>query len=166
MEKIKIIFTDIDGTLLDNSKGYYFISPNNIQLLKKFQLKEIYVVLTTGRSRDDTLPIWNKIHLNKYANFIIYNDGEYIEDLGRNELIKILDLEPFTSKGMAARILIERLRLNKKEAFAIGNDINDYSLFREIPNSLAVNGSVPSLREIAKYKTKLSYSKSLETLIK
>ena len=46
MSKIKMIATDIDGTLVDDAKN---LSPKTIEVLKKARANGIYVVLCTGR---------------------------------------------------------------------------------------------------------------------
>lgn len=72
---IEIIFTDLDGTLL-NSSGK--ISDNNFAACIKAQKQGIPVVINTGRYGENALEIAKTIKVDQYHGYSIGNDGAEI----------------------------------------------------------------------------------------
>ena len=71
----KVIFTDIDGTILDGTRGFPRVSEKNLYALKQIRENGSYVIISSGRSHS----IINKEILDtKPAGFILCN-GSYIE---------------------------------------------------------------------------------------
>lgn len=85
-KEIKIIFLDIDNTLT-TEKDRFNISLENKLAIKDMQRKKVYIVLASGRSKEDIEQIWNQIHLNEYAKYIIYANGAGIENMINRENI-------------------------------------------------------------------------------
>ncbi|BDV02445.1 MAG: haloacid dehalogenase [Candidatus Hepatoplasma vulgare] len=85
-KEIKIVFLDIDNTLT-TEKNKFVVSLENKLAIKDIQRKKIYVILASGRNRDDVKIIWNQIHLNEFSKYIIYANGAGIEDLIENKKI-------------------------------------------------------------------------------
>ena len=72
---IKIVFTDVDGTLLDGIRGFPSLSIKNQYAIKTLLSKGIYVVISSGRSKS----ILNKEILNLNPSGYILCNGAYIE---------------------------------------------------------------------------------------
>ncbi|WP_294561156.1 HAD family hydrolase [uncultured Traorella sp.] len=79
---IKLIVTDMDGTLLDYKDE---ISMENIQALMTAQQKGIQVILASGRSHRRLLPYAQKLHLNEYGGLLIEVNGMAIYDPKTNK---------------------------------------------------------------------------------
>ncbi len=118
--KIKIAFFDIDGTLTKWTKKYN-LSIENKLAIKKLQKNNVFVVLTTGRSRSDVFKIWNKIYLNQYADYVIYSNGAVIENFKKQEIID----KNFLSKNNLNEIL-SFIKNKKNLYFRLSNDSNFY----------------------------------------
>lgn len=88
---IKIIFTDLDGTLL-NSSGK--ISDNNLVACIKAQEKGIPVVINTGRYGENALEIAKKIKADQYQGYAIGNDGAEIWSFKDKKWIYLSQLKP------------------------------------------------------------------------
>ena len=72
MSKIKMIATDIDGTLVDDAKN---LSPKTIEVLKKARANGIYVVLCTGRPLSGVANLLTQLGLDNDDNFVITHNG-------------------------------------------------------------------------------------------
>ena len=72
---IKIVFTDVDGTLLDGIRGFPYLSAKNQYAIKALLEKGIYVVISSGRSKS----ILNKEIVSLNPNGYILCNGAYIE---------------------------------------------------------------------------------------
>lgn len=72
MSKIKMIATDIDGTLVDDAKN---LSPKTIEVLKKARADGIYVVLCTGRPLSGVANLLTQLGLDNDDNFVITHNG-------------------------------------------------------------------------------------------
>lgn len=70
MNKIKIAFFDIDGTMIDMEKKV--ISPKMVEALNKLKENGIYICVATGRS-PLTLPVFDDV---QFDTFLTYN-GSY-----------------------------------------------------------------------------------------
>ena len=82
MADIKIIFLDVDDTLLCNrSVTERYIPPENIEMIHRAKSKGIHVVLTTGRSLPITIPIAKEVGLEN--DYIICTGGAVISHQGK-----------------------------------------------------------------------------------
>lgn len=77
---IKMIVSDLDGTLVDSGKEGYEISTELIEQIHKFQQMGKIFTIATGRSRETTVSVINKIGI--YSPYIIYNGAEIIDKSG------------------------------------------------------------------------------------
>ncbi len=71
----KVIFTDIDGTLLDGIRGFPYVSEKNLYALKQIKEKGSYIIVSSGRSHS----IINKEILEADPDGFILCNGSYIE---------------------------------------------------------------------------------------
>ena len=78
---IKLITTDIDGTLLNS---YGEVTKENKKAIQKALDKNIDIVLTSGRMPKAILPIANEINSDKY---LISGNGASIYDIQNDKII-------------------------------------------------------------------------------
>ena len=90
MNKIKLIFIDIDGTLGYRINNTTYIPPENCKAIQKAREQGIQIILTTGRPYHTTLPVFKQIgQVNDYlivmgGGTIIKND-EIIDEIYLSE---------------------------------------------------------------------------------
>ena len=80
----KIIFLDLDGTLLSSDKT---VSEENMRVLKQALLNGHLVAITTGRSTCGGKRIMREIHLDLPGCYLLSFQGSEIYDWGRNEIL-------------------------------------------------------------------------------
>ena len=78
---IKIVFIDIDGTLLNSKRE---VSKKTIEIIKKCKEKGIYIVITSGRSKLETLYYKKLIDA---SNYIISSNGAEVYDCNKDRVI-------------------------------------------------------------------------------
>ncbi len=89
----KVLFTDLDGTLLDSGKN---ISQYTFDVLKRWVDAGHYIALCSGRDVNSVLDVYRHIGLDRLHNIyaIGYNGGEIYDcTLGRTVYKKTLDIE-------------------------------------------------------------------------
>lgn len=80
----KLIFFDIDGTLLNDKKT---INPSTISTIKSLQNKDFSFCLATGRGLSEgILDLANQLSLNDY---LVLANGNYIWDIKNQKLITL-----------------------------------------------------------------------------
>ena len=75
--KKKILFVDLDGTLLDDNKD---ITPGNLEAIQKAADQGHAVVITTGRPLYSTIFQLEKLHMDKPGCYAITSNGALIYD--------------------------------------------------------------------------------------
>ena len=79
MDDLKIVFSDVDGTLLDSRQE---ITPRTLRALKLLQKKEIPFVIISARSPSGIEPIVRKYGLRcsivSYSGSLILNEERQI----------------------------------------------------------------------------------------
>ncbi len=85
---IKLVASDLDGTLIDRNNE---ISPKNFNAIRKLQDKKVKFVICTGKSYSVSQKVCEKIN----AQYGIFGNGNEIVNLRTNEIIwkKVLPLE-------------------------------------------------------------------------
>lgn len=83
MEK-KILFVDLDGTLLDDNKD---ITVENLEAIQKATEAGHAVVVTTGRPLYSTVYQLEKLHMDKPGCYAITSNGALIYDAHTKEII-------------------------------------------------------------------------------
>lgn len=99
---IEIIFTDLDGTLL-NSSGK--ISDNNFAACIKAQEQGIPVVVNTGRYGENAVEIAEKIKAYQYQGYVIANDGTEIWSFAEKNWIYLAQLKTQETKKLTKWLL-------------------------------------------------------------
>ncbi|MBS5115097.1 MAG: HAD family phosphatase [Erysipelotrichaceae bacterium] len=75
---IKLIASDMDGTLLDGNGG---ISAYNVKMIKEAKEKGIYFVIASGRAYSDIAPVIESYHIK--CACVTGNGAEYIDEEGK-----------------------------------------------------------------------------------
>lgn len=83
----KVVFLDLDGTLLDDNK---VISEENKEAIKYVREKGGLVCLASGRPMDSTKQFWN---IAKPSRYMIYSNGAGIYDYYENKNIFLTSIE-------------------------------------------------------------------------
>ncbi|MGN0907319.1 MAG: Cof-type HAD-IIB family hydrolase [Bullifex sp.] len=73
-----IVFTDIDGTLLNRK---HELTPRTAEALEKADRKGIIIALCSGRAHDGLLDITDRL---SFSPFLVTLNGAYILDAGKN----------------------------------------------------------------------------------
>lgn len=87
---VKIIFTDVDGTLFDSASA---LSEVNLNACLKAQKNNIKVVINTGRYGENAIRVGEMINAHKYNGYIIGNDGAEIWSYEKQAWIYLQQLE-------------------------------------------------------------------------
>ena len=97
MEKKKLIFFDLDDTLLKRDKS---VSSNTLKVLKLLKDKGHKIIIDTARNKRMTLPLTDLLEVN----YTIINAGAYILDENHDiyrrlnrELVQMYDLDDKTT---------------------------------------------------------------------
>lgn len=85
MEEKKILFTDIDGTLINDKKE---VPKENMEAIKKALAAGHYVVIATGRPLVSGIMIAEKTELNMPGCYLIAYNGAVVYDFGKNKMIE------------------------------------------------------------------------------
>lgn len=136
--KYKIIFVDIDGTLVDDEKQ---ISEETIETIKKLKEKGIYTVLTSGKPYGSIEQFSKKCYANPY---LIASNGAIVRDFERNKNIFYKSME----KNIALEIL-NRIKQNEMYTMVTlaGNLVVDEEKYGIIPKNRSEVIVTQSLRE-------------------
>jgi Cof subfamily protein (haloacid dehalogenase superfamily) len=80
---IKLVVSDLDGTLLNHGKS---ISPENRQAILEAQERGIRMVLATGRGLDSTLAYAKQLQMDRYGGYLVLNNGQQFYDMSTDKL--------------------------------------------------------------------------------
>ncbi|MCH1623949.1 Cof-type HAD-IIB family hydrolase [Ferdinandcohnia quinoae] len=108
--KDKIVFFDIDGTLLDHEKKLPLSTKNAIEEIRK---KGIHVAIATGRGPFMFEELRNELGINSYVSF----NGQYVvfenEVIYKNPLnkVKLRELNEFTKKNQHPLVFLNEIEM-------------------------------------------------------
>ena len=80
---IKLFVSDLDGTMLSNSKT---ISEENKSAVIEAQKMGVKVILATGRGMDSTIAYAKELQMDKYGGYLVLNNGQQMYDLTTKHL--------------------------------------------------------------------------------
>ena len=153
---IKMIVTDLDGTLLNKNEE---ISKYTISVLEKCKEKGIKIVIATARSKLATEEIINLIK----PDFSILSDGALIlnkdDEVINNELYSLDKLEKiddeymgnYESKKMnAINILSKSQDISLFEIAAFGDGENDIEMIKKCGIGIAMENSIHAVKRLSK----------------
>lgn len=126
--RIKIVFFDVDGTVVDNETEKVPVS--TIQSIKKLQEKGIHVVLATGRSYYFAKFVGELLGVHNFINF----SGAYIR-LDGKEIYK----DPISKDDLDHLVEISHLK---------GDHLSCFGIEESYSNGLAKEIALPILKHI------------------
>lgn len=127
-ESIKIVFFDLDGTVVDNQTEKVPVS--TIHSIKTLQEKGIHVVLATGRSYFFTKSVGELLGVRNFINF----SGAYI-NLGDKEIYK----DPISKMDLDRLVKTSHLK---------GDHLSCFGIEETYSNGLAKEVALPILKNI------------------
>jgi Cof subfamily protein (haloacid dehalogenase superfamily) len=88
--------------------------------------------------------------INKMKRIIGKIDGIAVSSSFKDNI----EITHFTAqKGIILSKVAEKMGFKKDEVLVLGDSFNDYSMFTEFPESVAMGNAIPEIKEIAKYIT-------------
>jgi Cof subfamily protein (haloacid dehalogenase superfamily) len=96
---IKMIVSDLDGTLFNSSEEGYTISPKLIEQIDKFKKKGNIFTIATGRPEEASLHVIDKLGID--VPYIVYNGAKIIGNDGKelySESFQLKSWLPFLEK--------------------------------------------------------------------
>ncbi len=137
---IKLLCLDVDGTLSDGK--LYFSFDNKLD--KSFEVIKQFCV-------KDGLGIayWN--HIGRYSAIITGRHSPIIEYRAKEIGIDYVFMG-VKDKGRCVRELKEKLNIDSSNCAAIGDDLNDISMFNEVSLGFAPNNCTYEISNIADVK--------------
>ncbi|QGS52040.1 Cof-type HAD-IIB family hydrolase [Spiroplasma tabanidicola] len=92
MKNIKVVVSDLDGTLLFN--GEYSSEKQN-QYLRNLQKNGIMLIISTGRSWKEAIKIAKDLEIDKYLNYIVCENGSYVSKVTefKPEMVEVMNPE-------------------------------------------------------------------------
>lgn len=137
LKQIKLLIMDVDGVLSDgriiyNSQGndYRIFNVHDGYGIRLAQQSGIKVVFVSGR---------HSSIIDKRA-----------QDLGVGDVYQSV-----ADKAEVLEELLDKYKLNSNEVCAIGDDLIDLSLLKQVGLPVAVCNAIPDLKKVARYVTKL-----------
>lgn len=102
---IKIVTTDLDGTLFDNKK---IVSKYNRHMINKAKEMGVYVVIATGRPLKGILDLLEDLKLTSENDYAVCYNGAMVFNVGTKEII----FESTITGADVKRVYKEAQRLN------------------------------------------------------
>jgi hypothetical protein len=107
LNKIKLVVSDLDGTLLD---GNHKLNNATIDTVKKIQQLGVKFVVATGRNYHSLDDIIKKLKLNEHNGYVIGSNGQQLYDFEKNKLSQLGKI--IESDGYYIRQLCYKNKLN------------------------------------------------------
>lgn len=137
---IKLLCLDVDGTLSDGKLYFSFDNElkQSFEIIKKFCVKD-------GLG----IAYWN--HIGRLSAIITGRNSPIIEHRAKELGIDYVFMG-IKDKGKCVRDLQQKLNIDSSNCAAIGDDLNDISMFKEVSLSFAPNNCVNEISKIAMIK--------------
>ncbi|WP_154826540.1 Cof-type HAD-IIB family hydrolase [Clostridium butyricum] len=121
----------------------HFINMNYITDIDEFLKSDVKIAkfVTFGESEKEVIELRKK--LEKLSGLAI--SSSFITNIEVND--------SKATKGAILAKVIEKFGLNREQVLVLGDGLNDYSMFKEFPNCIAMENAIPEIKEIAKYVT-------------
>lgn len=126
-----------------NSTNYYYnIKEKNMKLPK---ISEITII---SKNKKTILKLMSLISLRDNVN--ISNYSRYLIDKKNKPTFYYFDVTSSkASKGLSAQYLYKKLGYKQNQTIAIGDSINDISMFKKVGYKVAMENAIPQLKEIS-----------------
>ena len=153
---IKMIATDIDGTLVTDDKQ---IMPRTLAALKKARERGIYVVLCSGRPVSGIEDYLNELSLTDDDDYAITFNGARVMNVGKHEVVfenGLDDFECIRFTKMATNLgLKSQIVTLKSEIYVTNQDISKYSVidafYTHMPLRYREVNQLPQKMDAAKF---------------
>lgn len=133
---IELLCLDVDGTMSDGALHYGIGNNGEVkEIAKSFNVKD-------GLA----LAYWN--HIGRKAAIITGRKSEIVESRARELGISLIFMG-IKDKGACVREIMANLGLDSSSCAAIGDDMNDIAMFKEVSLSFAPNDCANGIRNIA-----------------
>ncbi len=118
MRNIKVIVSDVDGTLLNDNKE---LSQKTIEAFIRAQQQGYKMVLATGRGIDMVIGFAKQLKMDEYGGYIVGFNGQQVLELATNTFHEDAYLEPEITKSVFkfAKKHSLQLVLEHKQGFLI-----------------------------------------------
>ena len=158
MPQTKIVFFDIDGTLIDMQAKK--ITPKMLETLHRLQDRGIKICIATGRS-PMVLPKIDGVAFDAYLTFngslcydrkgVIFSNPIPHKDVVRFiQIAAAVDVIPASGgKGIGIEKMLAYYGLDKAEALAFGDGNNDREMLQAVGTGVAMENGSPELKAIA-----------------
>lgn len=93
METIRFIFSDLDGTLLNNQKE---VSDETVETILALKKQGFLFGIATGRPKVGIENNWKQWRIDEYADFVVGSNGGVVWDLTKNTCQDTYLLQPET----------------------------------------------------------------------
>ena len=144
-EDLKLILSKIGKstyTATNSEKSYYNINKNSEKLPKISKITIKDKNKKTILKLIDILKKQENIHISNYSRYLIDNKNKptfyYIDIINKK-----------ASKGSSAEYLYKLLKYEKNKTIALGDSINDISLFQKVGYKVAMGNAILKLKEIS-----------------
>lgn len=158
----ELLYLDLRNYRLQKNHIYnntlkFKIVPNLLEYIKYKSLHVSKVVISGTNSLEKIKTnILNNLNVDVLT---IKKYGEY-KDKIINKEYEYLDIIPKNvSKDTALKFLSNYLKINHNEILAVGDNLNDLSLVKNVGVGVAVENAYPELKQVAKYTTKVPVEK-------
>ncbi|AGM25709.1 Cof-like hydrolase [Spiroplasma syrphidicola EA-1] len=108
-DSIKVIVTDIDGTLLTDQRT---VLPATAEILKNLQANDYFVSIASGRMPMGFNEYSELIEIKKYGGYVIGANGAIIYDLQKNKTVKRIVIPKKAIKAVTDILLANNCNFN------------------------------------------------------
>ncbi len=109
MSEVKILFSDLDGTLLDDDKN---VSREDLSSINQMIEAGHHFVIATGRPLYSAKVVARELQLYRDGIFLITSNGAYIFDCGKEEIISSTTVDPDTVAKMFKAAAADSLHIH------------------------------------------------------
>lgn len=136
-QKIRILATDLDGTLLTSSKT---VTSYTRDVLISAQQKGLTLILASGRPLYSILPFAQQLKMQKYSGYIIAYNGSLVYDCAASRVLKKKTISPSLVSELAAAVPREHFRLHgyKDNTIVVRDTPNKWSTYIANANKMSL----------------------------
>lgn len=153
---IKMIATDIDGTLVNDNKE---ISARTVTALKEARKKGVFVVLCTGRPVSGVTPYLEKLGLTTDENYVITYNGALATNISTGEVMvaNTLNYQDFIKLDtLSHKLNVHGQAIQpSSDLFVTNPDLSYYTIldafYTKMPVHYRTQAQIPTDFPLAKY---------------
>ena len=142
MDKIRIVFFDIDGTLIDMERKE--ISAKTLEALRRLKERNVILCLATGRG-PLTLPHFDGVEFDAFLTF----NGSYCFNRTQTIFSNPLLIPANGGKGVGIQQILSHYHLEPSSALAFGDGDNDIEMLQAVGHGVAMGNASERLKALA-----------------